>query len=189
MLRMVSVIIFVIIFAPYRVTKRRGLWSFTIDYMKARVILFEMSRRAKSGPRISRKYPAAAESQARVKQRRCQNRLWQGLNPKGNEKKISHLSWLGLEIAVVSSRITSARRRETLQKIIRMDGMSKSREEIALFADDSQIDNFWLKRCRPNPYQPKIYCSVNLRRMPLILLPTASLRLNYLPLLSEYFVL
>lgn len=78
-----------IIFAPYRLTKRRSLWSFTIDYMKARVILLEMSRRAKSGPRISRKYPAVAESQARVKQRRCQNRLWQGLNPKGNEKRKS----------------------------------------------------------------------------------------------------
>lgn len=86
-----------IIFAPYRVTKRRGLWSFTIYYMKARVSLFEMSRRAKSGPRISRKYPAVAESQARVKQRRCQNRLWQGLNPKGNEKKNLSLiiAWIG----------------------------------------------------------------------------------------------
>lgn len=111
-----------------------------------------------------------------------------GIESKGKWKKISHLSWLGLEIVVVSSRITSARRRETLQKIIRMDGMSKSRGEIVLFADDSQIVNLWLKRCRPNPYQPNIYCSVNLRRMPLILLPTTSLRLNYLPLLSDYFV-
>lgn len=86
-----------IIFAPYRLTKRRSLWSFTIDYMKARGILFEMSRRAKSGPRISRKYPAVAESQARVKQRRCQNRLWQGLNPKGNEIKNLSLimAWIG----------------------------------------------------------------------------------------------